>query len=108
MRNFLVIGLALVLVCISACGDGNSNDNQCAVTNCHGSKVECGYSEPVACTAIYEPGDRCRSLVECKVVESNCQAVALAGYQQCVRCVEQCGNAHDLPDAYFQCESLCS
>jgi len=63
---------------------------KCGIQNCHGPIV-CGETTKyMACTAVFAPGDNCRSLASCEIIDGNCQVVEQEGYKECVNCISDC------------------
>jgi hypothetical protein len=104
--KFLFFITFLQVMFFSACG--SSTETKCQVSNCHGLKVECDRIEEnsLACTAIYEIGDRCRQYVNCIDENNQCQVLTSSKYDNCVACVENCKLNSDI-EKLFECESNC-
>lgn len=100
-----VIITTSMMMLFAACSGGSWN--YCIVTNCHGMEVTCGYSEPLACTEVYEIGDRCRGYVSCVENSDRCEAVVSPAFEPCRQCVTDCLSVTEDPGQQFICESLC-
>jgi len=80
----------------------------CGVTNCHGLDVTCGSAPPMACTMVYQLGDKCRKFVTCQSSGSRCTPVTSPAYTSCRSCVEQCQIAAGADSlAASSCEDKC-
>jgi len=81
-------------------------EEECRIQNCHGLDIQCGLSQPMACTAMYQLGDFCRQFAECRMVEGKCHFISNDIFMQCKNCIQDCelNKAEINP---FVCEVKC-
>ena len=81
-------------------------EEQCRIQNCHGLDIQCGFSQPMACTAMYQLGDFCRQFAECRVVDGECRFVSNDIFMRCKTCVQDC-EFNKVEINPFVCEVKC-
>ncbi|MFH1505962.1 MAG: hypothetical protein ABIE94_03140 [archaeon] len=82
-RLYLFLLLAVSIFLLSGC-DGV----ECGLENCHGIDFSCGWDVAKDCTEEFAPGDECRELVECKILDGRCEMVKKSGFEMCVWSVD--------------------
>lgn len=108
IRKFLTVFMLCVMgTGILHCQEGNAQESNCGLLDCHGVEPACGFNAPQVCDAMYRLGDFCRQYISCQVVGGECRAVTEAPFEQCRACVLECEQIKDDPARAFACESSC-
>ena len=85
------------------------SSSSCAVNNCHGMDITCGIvPDNLACTNIYQGGDKCRQFTSCGIIDGSCGVIKNSLFDTCKSCVESCSQQFPSDNIkFFECESKC-
>lgn len=88
--------------------EGKTTDSSCKLEGCHGLDISCGSNGDLACTMMYQLGDKCRAYAQCGVINGRCQQKQSPKFDSCKSCVQKCAVQYP-NDAIkvMECEGKC-